>query len=415
MAQIDELFKVMVAQSASDLHLSAGSSPFLRIHGSMVKLDHKPLDNKGVQALVFEILSDKQKRTFIENWELDTSYAIKGLGRFRVNVFMQRRGMGAVFRVIPTELKSMEELGLPKQLYQLIDVPRGLILVTGPTGSGKSTTLAAMIHTINQTKKEHIMTIEDPIEFVHENQMSLVNQREVNSHTKSFAKALKAALREDPDIILVGEMRDLETISLAMTAAETGHLVFGTLHTNSAAKTVDRIIDVFPDTQQAQVRVMLAESLRGVVAQTLFPRHDKPGRVAGIEVLMNTSAISNLIREGKTYQIPSAMQTGSKLGMITFEQSLGKLVREGKLDQTIADNFLGRKKADDDDDAPSEEGNVSNIGQKQRPGANPAAGGNAPVRGGAAASEGGGGIRIYNDDNDSAAKKVGSFFKRGGK
>lgn len=347
MAEIDKLFKIMVAQNASDMHLTSGAPPFLRIHGSMAKLDHPDLDNKGVQSLIFEILSEKQKKQFIETWELDCSYAIKGLGRFRVNVFMQRKGMGAVFRVIPEKILTAEQLGLPPGVLNLIDVPRGLVVVTGPTGSGKSTTLAALIDKINKDKKEHILTIEDPIEFVHENQMSLVNQREVKSHTKSFANALKAALREDPDIILVGEMRDLETIELAMTAAETGHLVFGTLHTNSAAKTVDRIIDVFPQGQQAQVRVMLAESLRGVIAQTLFPRIDKPGRVAALEVLVNTHGIGNLIREGKTFQIPSAMQTGADRGMITFEKHIGQLVSEGKVDPVAAGNFLGHAPKDE--------------------------------------------------------------------
>ncbi|NQZ01405.1 MAG: type IV pilus twitching motility protein PilT [Bdellovibrionales bacterium] len=343
MAEIDKLFKIMIAQNASDMHLSSGSPPYLRIHGSMAKLDHPALDNKGVQSLLFEILSEKQKKQFVENWELDCSYAIKGLGRFRVNVFMQRRGMGAVFRVIPEKIMSAKELGLPENVLRLIDVPRGLVVVTGPTGSGKSTTLAALINTINEEKKEHILTIEDPIEFVHENKMSLINQREVSSHTKSFANALKAALREDPDIILVGEMRDLETIELAMTAAETGHLVFGTLHTNSAAKTVDRIIDVFPQGQQAQIRVMLAESLRGVIAQTLFPRADKPGRVAALEILINTHAVGNLIREGKTFQIPSAMQTGAEQGMMTFEKTITNLVNEGKVDPAAGANFLGKK------------------------------------------------------------------------
>jgi twitching motility protein PilT len=343
MAQIDQLFKVMVAQNASDLHLSSGSPPFLRIHGEMIKLEHPALDNEGVQALVFEVLSEKQKRLFIENWELDCSYAVNGLGRFRCNVFMQRRGLGAVFRIIPEKIKTAQELGLPESLLKLIDTPRGLVLVTGPTGSGKSTTLASLLHTINMTRREHILTVEDPIEFVHENHMCLVNQREVSSHTKSFANALKAALREDPDIILVGEMRDLETISLAITAAETGHLVFGTLHTSSAAKTVDRIIDAFPEAQQEQIRVMLAESLRGVVAQTLFPRADKPGRVAALEVLVNTFAVANLIREGKTFQIPSVMQTSSGEGMMTFEGHLKKLVGEGRVDADSASAFVGRK------------------------------------------------------------------------
>ncbi len=345
MAEIDKLFQIMVSKGASDLHLSAGASPILRLHGQMAPVEHPPLNNDAVQALVFEILTDKQKKLFIENWELDCSYYLEGVARFRVNVFMQRRGLGAVFRVIPEDIKTAQELGLPQNVVDLIKVPRGLILVTGPTGSGKSTTLAALIHTINCEKREHIITIEDPIEFVHQNRQSLINQREVSSHTKSFASALKAALREDPDIILVGEMRDLETIHLAMSAAETGHLVFGTLHTNSAAKTVDRIIDVFPDSQQAQVRTMLAESLRGVVAQTLFPRADKPGRVAALEVLVNNHAVANLIREGKTFQIPSAMQTGMNYGMLTFEQSLTKLVVEGKIEKSTADNFLGKKAA----------------------------------------------------------------------
>lgn len=343
MAEIDKLFKLMVSQNASDMHLSAGTQPFFRIHGEMVGLNHPALENDAVQALIFEILSEKQKRNFMETWELDTSYHVKGLGRFRVNVFMQRRGMGGVFRVIPETIKSAKELNLPQAILDLIDTPRGLVLVTGPTGSGKSTTLAALIHEINIARKEHIITIEDPIEFVHENRMSLINQREVNSHTKSFANALKASLREDPDIILVGELRDLETIQLAMTAAETGHLVFGTLHTNNAPKTVDRIIDVFPQAQQAQVRTMLSESLRGVVAQTLFPRVDKPGRIAAYEILTNSHAVANLIREAKTHQIPSIMQTQMDAGMMTFDYHLNKLVTDGKIDKLLADTFLGKK------------------------------------------------------------------------
>ncbi len=342
MAEIDKLFKIMVAQNASDLHVSAGSPPCLRIHGDMTKLNHPPLTNEQVQAIVFEILSEKQRKLFVENWELDCSYTLPGVGRFRCNVFMQRRGLGAVFRMIPEKIKTVEELDLPPSLLDLIDAPKGLILVTGPTGSGKSTTLASLLHTINMSRREHIITIEDPIEFVHENQVSLINQREVSSHTKSFANALRAALREDPDIILVGEMRDLETIQLAMTAAETGHLVFGTLHSNSAAKTVDRIIDAFPDSQQAQIRVLLSESLRGVIAQTLVSRCDQPGRVACIETLVNTHAIANLIREGKTFQIPSAMQTGSDQGMITYDRALQALVLAGKVDKKDADYLMNR-------------------------------------------------------------------------
>lgn len=343
MAEIDKLFKLMVAQNASDMHLSAGTAPYFRIHGEMVQLNHPPLESDAIQALIFEILNEKQKRGFVENWELDTSYQVPGTGRFRVNVFMQRRGMGAVFRVIPEKIRSAREMGLPQMILDLIDTPRGLVLVTGPTGSGKSTTLASLIHEINTTRKEHIITVEDPIEFVHENQMSLINQREVASHTKSFSNALRAALREDPDIILVGELRDLETIQLAMTAAETGHLVFGTLHTNNAPKTIDRIIDVFPEGQQAQIRVMLSESLRGVVAQTLFPRADKPGRIAAFEVLTNTHAVANLIREGKTHQVPSIMQTQMESGMMTFEYHLNKLVADGKVDKQMANIFLGKK------------------------------------------------------------------------
>jgi len=342
-AEIDKLFKLMVQQNASDMHLSAGTAPYFRIHGEMVSLNHPPLQNEAIQALVFEILNEKQKRQFIDNWELDTSYAIKGTGRFRVNIFMQRRGMGGVFRVIPEQVKTAKELNLPQMIMDMIETPRGLVLVTGPTGSGKSTTLASLIHEINISRKEHIITIEDPIEFVHENRMSLINQREVHNHTKSFANALKASLREDPDIILVGELRDLETIQLAMTAAETGHLVFATLHTNNAPKTVDRIIDVFPQQQQSQVRVMLSESLRGVIAQTLFPRVDKPGRIAAYEVLTNSHAVANLIRESKTHQIPSIMQTQMDAGNMTFEHHLNKLVGEGKVDKSLANTFLGKK------------------------------------------------------------------------
>ena len=343
MAEIDKLFNLMVSKKASDLHLSAGSPPYLLVHGEMVALEMPSLDNDAVQALVFEILTERQKRHFVEHWELDCSYHVKDVGRFRMNVFMQRRGLGAVFRVIPEKILSAKELGLPTQIVDLIEVPRGLVVVTGPTGSGKSTTLAALIHTINLQRKEHIITIEDPIEFVHHNKLCLINQREVSSHTKSFSNALKAALREDPDIVLVGEMRDLETIQLAMTAAETGHLVFGTLHTNNAAKTVDRIIDVFPDSQQAQVRTMLSESLRGVVAQSLFPRKDKTGRIAAFEVLVNIPAISNLIREGKTFQSPSSMQVGLEHGMLTFESHINKLTAEGLIEKDEADSFLGRK------------------------------------------------------------------------
>jgi twitching motility protein PilT len=342
MAKIDDLFKIMTEQGASDLHLSAGSPPYMRHNGDMLRLNMEGLSNEDVQALVFEILNEKQRRQFIENWELDCAYTVEGLARFRCNIFMQRKGMGGVFRIIPDKIKTAEELNLPPEIMALLNAHKGLICVTGPTGSGKSTTLAALINHINQTRQAHIITIEDPIEFVHPNLQSLINQREVSSHTKSFANALKATLREDPDIILVGEMRDIETIALALTAAETGHLVFGTLHTSSAAKTVDRIIDVFPEGRQSQVRVQLAESLRGVVAQTLLPRADKPGRVAAFEILNNNKAIANLIREGKTFQIPSTMQITRSAGNVTFEASLEGLLQRGSISKEQMNDALGK-------------------------------------------------------------------------
>lgn len=342
MATIDDLFKLMVEQKASDLHVTSGAPPYLRVHGNMVPLNYRELSNQDVQALIFEILSEKQKKQFVEKWELDCAYTLQGVGRFRCNVFMQRKGLGGVFRQIPEKIKSAQELNVPQAIIDLCDADRGLVLVTGPTGSGKSTTLAAMIHSINMSREAHILTVEDPIEFVHPNLKSLVNQREVGAHTKSFANALKAALREDPDIILVGELRDLETISLALTAAETGHLVFGTLHTNSAAKTIDRIIDVFPAGQQSQIRTMLAESLRGVVAQTLFTRADGQGRVAAFEIMRNTKAIANLIREGKIHQIHSAIQTGSAFGMVLFEKYVEDLLKKGQISAADAKTFLGK-------------------------------------------------------------------------
>jgi twitching motility protein PilT len=343
MAAIDVLFKIMVEQGASDLHLASGAPPFLRMHGNMTPLNYKELSSQDVQGLLFEILSEKQKKQFIEKWELDCAYTLQGTGRFRCNIFMQRKGLAAVFRIIPEKIKSAQELNLPPSILDLIDCDRGLILVTGPTGSGKSTTLASLIHEINLTREAHILTIEDPVEFVHQNIKSLINQREVGSHTKSFANALKAALREDPDIMLVGELRDLETISLALTAAETGHVVFGTLHTNSAAKTIDRIIDVFPAGQQAQIRTMLSESLRGVVAQALFTRADGQGRVAAYEILRNTKAVANLIREGKVHQIHSIMQTSTSSGMVLFEKYIDDLVKKGKVSPADAKSFLGKE------------------------------------------------------------------------
>ncbi len=343
MARLDDLLRQMKQQGASDLHLTSGSAPYMRIHGDMVKLNYKTVSAETCQSLIFEILNEKQKELFAEDWDLDLSYPLGGVGRFRVNVFMQRNGISGVFRLIPEEIKTIRELDLPEQLSQLIDVSEGLILVTGPTGSGKSTTLSALIHTINHDLQAHIITIEDPIEFVHENKNCLISQRELSSHTKSFNAALRAALREDPDIILVGEMRDLETISLAITAAETGHLVFGTLHTNSAIKTVDRVIDVFPEAQQTQIRVMLSESLRGVVAQSLLPRPDHQGRVPVVEILVNVPAVANLIREGKTHQIASVMQTGRAHGMMTFENGVQDLIQKGLVSREDGLAFLRRR------------------------------------------------------------------------
>src|SRR5215813_8782560 len=345
MARLDDLLRQMKDQGASDLHLTSGSAPYMRIHGDMVKLNYKSVTAETCQSLIFEILNDKQKEHFTQEWDLDLSYPLAGVGRFRVNVFMQRHGISAVFRLIPEEIKTIRELDLPEQLSQLIDISEGLILVTGPTGSGKSTTLAALIHTINQDEQAHIITIEDPIEFVHENHNCLISQRELSSHTKSYNAALRAALREDPDIILVGEMRDLETISLAITAAETGHLVFGTLHTNSAIKTIDRIIDVFPEAQQTQIRVMLSESLRGVVAQALLPRPDRQGRVPAVEILVNVPAVANLIREGKTHQIASVMQTGRAHGMLTYEIAVQDLIQKRLIAKDDGLNFLRRRGA----------------------------------------------------------------------
>jgi twitching motility protein PilT len=345
MARLDDLLRQMKQQGASDLHLTSNSSPYLRVHGEMVKQNYRHVSPETCHGLIFEILTENQKEIFNERQDLDMSYPLSGVGRFRVNVFMQRHGIAAAFRLIPETIQTIKELDLPEQLASLIDVSEGLVLVTGPTGSGKSTTLASLIHTINMEQQAHIITIEDPIEFVHENQRCLINQREVGSHTKSFAAALRAALREDPDIVLVGEMRDLETISLAITAAETGHLVFGTLHTNSALKTVDRIVDVFPEGQQAQIRVMLSESLRGVVAQTLLPRADRPGRVPVLEILVNVPAVANLIREGKSHQIATVMQTGRAHGMVTFENAVHELIQKNLITKDDAANFLRRRTA----------------------------------------------------------------------
>ena len=331
MAKIDAFFKLMNDQGASDLHLVAGSQPVLRVHGDMERVKYKVLDNDELKAMLYEIAPEDKIKVFEECGDIDFAYEIPGLSRYRANYFMQKWGVGAVFREIPSEILTAEQLGLPPVLTKLAMLHKGMVLVTGPTGSGKSTTLAAMMDYVNKNKKSHIITVEDPVEFVHKSQSCVVNHREVGIHTKSFKAALRGALREDPDIILVGEMRDLETIELALEAASTGHLVFGTLHTQSAAKTVDRVIDVFPANQQAQIRTTLSESLKGVVAQNLFKRIDKKGRMAVLEVLVVTPATSNLIREGKTFQIPSVIQTGKKYGMQSLDDAILEALQSKKI------------------------------------------------------------------------------------
>src|SRR5919109_2011345 len=325
---ISKLLTFSAKEGASDCHISAGEPPMIRIHGDLKKLDHPPLTQEETHALVYDMMSDAQRKTFEEKRECDFSFELGDIARFRVNVFIQNRGLGAVFRNIPTEIIPMEKLGLPPVVRQLCDKEKGLILVTGPTGSGKSTTLAAMVDYLNNTFEGHIITIEDPIEFVHKTKKCLVNQRELGAHTHSFANALRAALREDPDVILVGEMRDLETIQLALTAAETGHLVFGTLHTSSAPKTVDRIIDAFPPNQQAQIRAQFAESIEAVLTQTLLKKKGG-GREAALEIMTGTTAIRNLIREGKIHQVPGTMQVSQKDGMQTMDMALTNLVTRG--------------------------------------------------------------------------------------
>ncbi len=332
---ITDLLTFVVKSGASDLHLSAGLPPLLRIDGDITRINAPAMDNDGVYDLIYGIMNDTQRRTFDAELEADFSVDVPGLSRFRVNAFHQNRGVGAVFRTIPNNIKSMDELGMPAIFRQMVSVPRGLVLVTGPTGSGKSTTLAAMIDYLNKHHPYHILTVEDPIEFVHTPRKSLINQREVHRDTLSFNNALRSALREDPDVILVGELRDLETIRLALTAAETGHLVFGTLHTTSAAKTIDRIIDVFPEGEKPLVRSMLSESLQAVVAQTLLKKKGG-GRVAAWEILMGTNAIRNLIREDKIAQMYSAIQTGQSFGMQTLDQHLMQLVKAGIIDAETA-------------------------------------------------------------------------------
>jgi twitching motility protein PilT len=325
MPKIDGFFKVMREQGASDLHLAVGSPPVLRIHGTLKKADYPPLTDEVLRPMLYEILTERQIDKFEKTHDLDFGYAAAGIARFRANFYRKATGVAAAFRIIPFKVLSLDELGAPEVFKSMCDFKNGLVLVTGPTGSGKSTTLAALINHINQHSHHHIITLEDPLEFVHEPANCMISQREIGSHTESFASALRASLREDPDVVLVGEMRDLETIQLAISAAETGHLVFGTLHTNNAAKTVDRVIDVFPTDRQAQVRTMLAESLRGVIAQQLLRRADGKGRVAAYEVLVATPAVRSLIREQKTFHLYSTISTGRKDGMQTLDQHLLEL------------------------------------------------------------------------------------------
>ncbi|MBW1768889.1 MAG: type IV pilus twitching motility protein PilT [Deltaproteobacteria bacterium] len=322
MAQIDAFFKLMNDQGASDLHLISGQQPVLRIQGELERVKYKELDNDGLKAILYEIAPEEKVKLFEETGDVDFAYEIPGLARYRANFFEQKYGVAAVFREIPSTILTCEQLGLPPIVRKLASLPRGLVLVTGPTGSGKSTTLAAIIDEANKTRKDHILTVEDPIEFVHTSDKAVINHREVGLHTRSFSAALRGALREDPDIILVGEMRDLETIALAIEASATGHLVFGTLHTTSAAKTVDRIIEVFPANQQDQIRSTLADGLRAVVAQNLFKRVDKKGRCAALEIMIANPAVRNLIREAKTFQIPSMIQTGKRFGMQSLDDAI---------------------------------------------------------------------------------------------
>ena len=334
---VPELLGKLLDKHGSDLHLTAGAPPTVRVHGDLERLEeYPPLSPRALQGMVYAILPQKLRERFEQDLELDMSYSLPGRARFRVNVFMQRDALGAVFRVIPFEIKGIDELGLPPVVAELARYQRGFVVVTGPTGSGKSTTLASMVDVVNTERAGHIMTVEDPIEFLHKHKSCIVNQREIGADTHGFGEALKHVLRQDPDVILVGEMRDLETIGTAITAAETGHLVFATLHTQDAPQTIDRIIDVFPPHQQQQVRVQLSTTLQGVVTQQLIPTADGNGRVAAIEVMVTTPAIRNLIREGKVHQIYSAMQAGGRFGMQTMDMSLAAHVKAGRITQQMA-------------------------------------------------------------------------------
>ncbi len=350
MAKIDAFFNLMFEQKASDLHLASGNPPMLRINGELHRVDYPALESDALKAMLYEITPEYKIKTYEETGDVDFGYEIPNVSRFRANFFNQKNGCSAVFRQIPSKVLSFEDFErfdapLPPVLKKFCMLHKGLVVVTGPTGSGKSTTLAAMVDYANKNRKDHILTVEDPIEFVHESKSSLVNHREVGLHTKSFASALKGALREDPDVILVGEMRDLETIELALTAASTGHLVFGTLHTQSAAKTVDRIIDVFPADQQNKIRATLSEALKGVVAQNLFKRIDKKGRVAALEILVFTTAVANLVREGKTHQIPGMIQVGKKIGNQPLDDAIMEHLRMKRISPEEAyDKCLDKKK-----------------------------------------------------------------------
>lgn len=343
MAKIDAFFKLMNDQGASDLHLVSGQQPALRIRGDIERIKYKILDNNDLRGMVYEIAPEDKIKHFEETGDVDFGYEIPGLARYRANFFMQRNGVGAVFRQIPNNIMTCEQLGLPSVIAKLATLPRGLVIVTGPTGSGKSTTLAAIIDEANRLRKDHVITVEDPIEFVFESQGCIVNQREIGVHTKSFASALRGALREDPDIIMVGEMRDLETMQLAIEAASTGHLVFTTLHTSSAMKTVDRIVEVFPSEKQEQVRSTLSDSIRAVIAQVLFKRIDRKGRCPALEILIATPAVRNLIREAKTHQLPSSMQTGKKYGMQLLDDAIMNLYNKGWISADDAYNKSNEK------------------------------------------------------------------------